>query len=184
MLIDLKMAWRNIWRNPRRTLLTVLAIAFACVLLIFMLSFQFGSYDTMINASVKINTGHLQIQARGYQQNKKMRLVIPDPAPLKQVLGSMPFVEAYTCRAQAFALVSSDKRSYGVVVVGVEPETEEKVSTLGSIIQKGDYLTRAPEDPHLSGALVGRVLARNLKVDIGDELTILGQGRDGSVAAT
>jgi ABC-type lipoprotein release transport system permease subunit len=178
------MAWRNIWRNPRRTLLTVLAIAFACVLLIFMLSFQFGSYDTMINASVKINTGHLQIQARGYQQNKKMRLVIPDPAPLKQVLGSMPFVEAYTCRAQAFALVSSDKRSYGVVVVGVEPETEEKVSTLGSIIQKGDYLTRAPEDPHLSGALVGRVLARNLKVDIGDELTILGQGRDGSVAAT
>ena len=184
MRIDLKMAWRNIWRNPRRTILTVLAIAFACVLLIFMLSFQFGSYDTMINASVKINTGHLQIQAPGYHQNKKMRLVIPDPAPLKQLLGSMPLVEAYTCRARAFTLVSSDKRSYGAMVVGVEPETEEKVSTLASIVQKGDYLTHAPDDPNFSGALVGRLLARNLHVDVGDELTILGQGRDGSVAAT
>ncbi len=184
MHIDLKMAWRNIWRNPRRTILTVLAIAFACVLLIFMLSFQFGSYDTMINASVKINTGHLQIQAQGYQKNKKMRLVIPDPKPLKQTLEGMPSVSAYTCRARSFALVSSDKRAYGVMVVGVEPKREEKVSTLGSIIQKGQYLTNQPADPDFSGALVGSLLARNLHVDIDDEITILGQGRDGSVAAT
>jgi ABC-type antimicrobial peptide transport system permease subunit len=61
------MAWRNIWRNPRRTLLTVSAITFASVLLVFMLSFQFGSYETMINTSVKISTGHLQVQAEKYQ---------------------------------------------------------------------------------------------------------------------
>jgi ABC-type lipoprotein release transport system permease subunit len=182
--IDLKMAWRNIWRNPRRTILTVLAIAFACVLLIFMFSFQLGSYDTMINASVKINTGHLQIQARGYQQSKKIRRVIPDPEPLKQILESMPQVSAYTCRARAFALISSTKRAYGVMVVGVEPDGEKKVSTLASITQKGHYLTRAPADPDFSGALVGRLLARNLHVDVGDEITLLGQGRDGSVAAT
>jgi putative ABC transport system permease protein len=52
--VDVKMAWRNIWRNPRRSVLTILAIAFASTLLVFMLSWQFGSYDTMINASVKI----------------------------------------------------------------------------------------------------------------------------------
>ena len=79
MLLDAKMAWRNIWRNPRRTLLTISAIAFACILLVFMLSFQFGSYDTMINSSVKINTGHLQIQAKGYNENRKMRLVVSGP---------------------------------------------------------------------------------------------------------
>ena len=68
MSIENKMAWRNIWRNPRRTLLTVCAIIFASVLLVFMLSFQFGSYETMINTSVKISTGHLQVQAEAYQE--------------------------------------------------------------------------------------------------------------------
>ena len=70
MSIDVKMAWRNIWRNPRRTILTICAIAFASLLLVFMLSFQFGSYETMINTSVKIHTGHLQIQADEYQEKK------------------------------------------------------------------------------------------------------------------
>jgi cell division protein FtsX len=73
------MAWRNIWRNPRRTVLTVCAIAFASVLLVFMLSFQFGSYETMINTSVKISTGHLQVQAEKYREKKRIRHVIPDP---------------------------------------------------------------------------------------------------------
>jgi putative ABC transport system permease protein len=183
-LIDVKMAWRNIWRNPRRTILTVLAIAFACVLLVFMLSFQFGSYDTMINASVKINTGHLQIQAEGYQSRKKMELVISDPGPVQQMLEGMASVSAYTCRARGFGLISTEKRSYGAMVVGVEPGRETNVSTLGDIVQEGSYWNHPPTPEDLSGALVGRLLARNLGAKVGDEITILGQGRDGSVAAT
>ena len=64
MRVMLKMAWRNVWRNPRRSILTMGAICFACILLIFMLSMQFGSYETMINATLRIRSGHLQIQAR------------------------------------------------------------------------------------------------------------------------
>ncbi len=184
MLIDAKMAWRNIWRHPRRTILTVLAIAFACVLLIFMLSMQFGSYDTMINSSVKINTGHLQVQAAGYQAKKKMRLVIPDPAPAARILDQTPGVRAYTSRAQAFALVSSASRTYGVLVVGVEPRREAQVSTLGHIVRQGGYFADDSTTDGPADALMGRLLARNLKVAVGDEITILGQGRDGSVAAT
>lgn len=184
MGVDIKMAWRNIWRNPRRTLLTVSAIAFACVLLVFMLSFQFGSYDTMINASVKINTGHLQIQADGYNANHKMRLVIPDPEAVKQILEKTPLVNAYACRARAFSLVSTDKRAYGVMVVGMEPKAEAGVSTLEQIVQEGRYLTHPSEASELPGAMMGKLLARNLHAGIGDEITILGQGRDGSVAAT
>ena len=77
MSIETKMAWRNIWRNPRRTILTVCAITFASVLLVFMLSFQFGSYETMINTSVKISTGHLQIQAEKYQEKKNLQPYFP-----------------------------------------------------------------------------------------------------------
>lgn len=182
--MDARMAWRNIWRNPRRTILTVMAIAFACLLLVFMLSFQFGSYDTMINSSVKINTGHLQIQAEGYHEHHKMRLVVPDPDQVRAMLNTIDQVAAYSSRARAFVLASSDTRSYGVMVVGIDPEKEAEISTLKNLIRKGRYLK--PEDGRgeIAGALVGRLLARNLQVTIGDDITILGQGRDGSIAAT
>jgi len=182
--IDVKMAWRNIWRNPRRTVLTIMAIAFACILLVFMLSFQFGSYETMINASVKIHTGHLQVQAQGYQDDRKIRQVIPDPAPVLQALAAIPEVQAAAPRAQAFALVSSAHRTIGVMVEGIVPNAESRVSTLADIVNQGDYLHDPPQDGTLPGALIGHLLARNLKAGLGDELTVLGQGRDGSIAAT
>ena len=179
MSIDVKMAWRNVWRNPRRTILTVAAVTFASLLLIFMLSWQFGSYETMINASVKINTGHLQVQAKGYNDKRDMHWVVPDPAAVGEILDRTPGVEAYTYRADAFSLASSQDRTYGVLVTGIDPAREARVSTLKSLIREGEFLSPEDEDQ----ALVGALLARNLKVGLGDEITILGQGRDGSVAA-
>ena len=180
MSIDAKMAWRNIWRNPRRTILTISAIAFASLLLVFMLSFQFGSYETMINTSVKIQTGHLQIQARDYQDKKNIRLVVPEPAKIAEILEGIPNAQAYTYRGQAFSLISSDQRTYGVVVTGIDPVREAKVSRLKSLVREGEFLAADDTDQ----ALIGQLLARNLRVTLGDELTVLGQGRDGSIAAT
>ena len=180
MSIEIKMAWRNIWRNSRRSVLTILAIVFATMLLVFMLSFQFGSYDTMINTAVKIHTGHVQVQAEGYTDKMDIRLVVPNPGAVDDVIKDIPGIEAYTSRANAFSLVSSSDRTYGVLLTGIDPEREAKVSTLKKLVQRGEYL--AQEDTDM--ALVGELLARNLKVDIGDELVALGQGRDGSVAAS
>jgi len=174
------MAWRNIWRNTRRTILTISAIAFASLLLVFMLSFQFGSYETMINTSVKIQTGHLQIQAQEYQEKKNIRLVVPDPARVAEILNTIPNIAAYTYRGQAFALISSKARTYGIAVTGIDPEREADVSRLKSLIREGDFLTAGDTDQ----ALMGGLLAQNLRVSLGDELTVLGQGRDGSIAAT
>jgi putative ABC transport system permease protein len=178
--IETKMAWRNIWRNPRRTILTVGAITFATVLLVFMLSFQFGSYETMINTSVKISTGHLQIQAEKYQEKKSIRFVIPDPRAIGDIVDQIPAVAAYTFRGQAFSLISSKDRTYGVVVTGIDPQKEITVSRIKKLVQAGTFL--AAED--VNQALVGNLLAKNLRVSIGDELTLLGQGRDGSIGAT
>ncbi len=180
MPIDIKMAWRNIWRNPRRTILTIAAIAFACILLVFMLSFQFGSYETMINFAVKNHTGHLQVQARGYMDKRSIRLVVPDPAAVGRVLDKTQGVAAYTFRANAFSLVSSNKRTCGVMVIGIDPVMEARVTSLKKIIRQGSYLSEDDTDQ----ALVGKLLARNLQVGLGDELVLLGQGRDGTIAAT
>jgi len=178
--VDLRMAWRNIWRNPRRSVLTMSAVAFATLLLVFMLSWQFGSYATMINASVKIHTGHLQVQAKGYQEDRDIRKVVPDPEAVGKILSGMETVAAYTFRAEAFSLVSSEDRTYGVLVTGIDPEKEAAVSTLEDTIRKGNYL--AANDSNQ--ALVGTLLAENLRVAPGDEIVVLGQGRDGSIAAT
>ena len=180
MSIESKMAWRNIWRNPRRTVLTICAITFASLLLVFMLSFQFGSYETMINTSVKISTGHLQIQAEKYQEKKSIRYVIPDPQKVAGIVDTIPEVAAYTFRGQAFALISSKNRSYGVVVTGIDPPGEANVSRIKKLVREGNFLSATD----VNQAVVGKLLAKNLRVTIGDELTLLGQGRDGSIAAT
>ena len=180
MSIETKMAWRNIWRNPRRTILTVCAITFATVLLVFMLSFQFGSYETMINTSVKISTGHLQVQAEKYQEKKSIRFVIPKPQAIAGIVDQIPEVAAYTFRGQAFSLISSKDRTYGVVVTGIDPQNEGNVSRIKKLIHVGNFLDA--EDANQ--ALVGKLLAQNLRVQVGDELTLLGQGRDGSIGAT
>ena len=177
--MGLSISWRNIWRNPRRTILTVTAIAFAGLILVFMLSFQFGSYEMMIDASVKTVSGHLKITEKAYPEDHDMRLVVPDPGAISRKLDTLPHVRHHTLRSNAFSLVSSRERTYGIMVMGIDPKAEARISPLKSTIREGDYL--GDDQPY--GALVGEHLARNLKVGVGDEVTLIGQGRDGSVAA-
>lgn len=174
------MALRNIWRNPRRTALTLGAIAFACLVLVFMLSFQFGCYEAMINTSVKISTGHLQVQAEGYLKDREIHQAIASPSELARILDSTPGIEAWTIRSNAFALVSSARRTTGVLISAIDPEKEKRVSTMAALVRKGTFLDK--NKPY--GTLLGERLARNLGVTTGDELTLLGQGKDGSVAAS
>jgi putative ABC transport system permease protein len=180
MWMNLKMGWRNIWRNPRRSILTIGAISFATLLLVFMLSWQFGSYETMINSAVRTHTGHLQVQAEGYHSKQSIHLVVSRPDRVGALLEDMPDIAAYTFRDNAFSLASSTERAYGVLVIGIDPRREAEVSTLKKLVREGAYLS----DGDSNQALVGKLLANNLKVSIGDEIVLLGQGRDGSIAAT
>jgi ABC-type lipoprotein release transport system permease subunit len=134
----------------------------------------------MINTSVKISTGHLQVQAEKYREKKRIRFVIPDPQIIADIVDNIPQVAAYTFRGQAFSLISSEDRTYGVVVTGIDPPREIKVSRLKELVREGNFL--AANDANQT--VVGKLLAKNLRVTIGDELTLLGQGRDGSIAAT
>ena len=177
---DLRLAWRNVGRNSRRSGLTMLAVAFASTLLVFMLSFQFGAYEDMINASVKLNTGHLQIQAPGYHAKPEVRKTVADPAGVVAAARQIPTLVGVATRSRAFVLAASGQRTRGAMVIGVDPDSEPSVSTLPTQIRSGRYLRR--HDP--GAAVIGTLMAERLRVSVGDELTLLGQARDGSVAAT
>jgi len=175
----LRLAWRNLWRQPRRTWLTTGAMVFSNVLLVFMISLQFGMYRLMIENSLQAFTGHMQVQARGYVDDKKMRQTVPDIVALANELRAELSSDAVAARATAFALASSEDRSYGIAVFGVEPQFEPRVSNIPGLVHEGRYLERNDA----AEIVIGAVLARNLKVEVGDEVTLLGSGRDGSFAA-
>jgi ABC-type lipoprotein release transport system permease subunit len=173
------MAWRNLWRHKRRTWLTTTAMIFSNVLLVFMISLQFGSYDMMINNTLQAFSGHIQVQHEGYNDNPKIRSSIPDIVPLAdRMRHSVPDV-SIAARGSAFALASSEQRSLGIQVIGVEPDFEPAVSTFPGLISQGSFL----QNSDAAEIVIGAVLARNLKVSVGDELTLLGSGMDGSFAA-
>lgn len=185
MNITFTLAWRNLWRHSRRTWLTVGAMIFCNALLVFLVSTQQGSYQSMIENSLELFTGQLQVQQKDYLDEPKARNSIPGATKLAQrlrdSLGANTEYAPLTVatRASAFALASSEMRSFGLLISGVEPDREKGVSTLPGQIKEGRYL----EDINAAEIVIGKVLARNLKVTVGDEITLLGSGRDGSFAA-
>ena len=179
MNLVLRLAWRNLWRQPRRTWLTTGAMVFCNVLLVFMISLQFGMYRLMIENSLQAFTGHMQVQARGYNDDKKMRQTVPDIVALANDLRTELGSDEVAARATAFALASSEDRSYGIAVFGVEPQFEPNVSSIPGLVRDGRYL----DSNDAAEIVIGAVLARNLRVEVGDELTLLGSGKDGSFAA-
>ncbi len=179
MNIVLRLAWRNLWRHARRTWLTIGAMVFSNILLVFMISLQFGMYALMIDNTLKVFTGHMQVQAPGYNDDQKMRQAVPDVANLAASLRESLGSDEVAARGWAFGLASSAERSYGIGIYGVEPAFEPRVSSIPGLVSEGQFFTDT-NDPTI---LVGAVLARNLRATIGDEITLLGTGVDGSFAA-
>lgn len=173
------LAWRNLWRQPRRTILSALAIAFICVFLIFMPSLQSGSYNMMIESTLRLFDGYAQIQQSDYRDNPKITSSIKNYASLKKQIEQIPQVTTIGARAISYAILASDKRSFAAQVVGVEAEAEKKLSTLAGNIKQGRYLNKNSDNE----VVMGEVLARNLQLKLGDSLTLLGMGKNGSLAA-
>ena len=178
----LVVAWRNLWRNPRRTWLTAGGIAFATWLIVLFMSVQAGMYNDLRDLAARMNSGHAQVQHPRYLDDARLRYAVQGVTELTRRLADLPSVVAATPRVESFALVSADQgdgeeRSFGAIVVGVDPEVEQDVSLLPGSLIDGTYLAGSDD------AFVGARLARNLGISVGDELVVLGSAREGGVAA-
>lgn len=174
-----RLAWRNLWRQPRRTLLSLLTIAFACTVTIFLLALQRGTYSTMKENVLKLYDGYAQVQPSGYADDPDLRKTIDNPQPLIRQLEALPGISAVAPRAMTYGVLSHLNRSYGAAIVGVSPTAEPRVSVLSNTVQEGRYLK--PGDDQV--IVLGSGLARDLHVKVGDSVTMLGSDRDGSLAA-
>jgi len=172
-------AWRNLWRNYRRTLFTSVAIGFAVLLMMVSLAMQSGNYEVMLKNATGLMSGQIQIQQEDYREDRDFRAVIPHSSELLARLKTIPGVLNASPRASAFALVSAGDRSFGAEVMGIDAEGERAVSTLGDFLVAG----KVPSNAQPDGAFLGEKLARNLGVGVNAEIVVLGTTTEGGVAA-
>ncbi len=171
-----KMAWRNVWRNRRRSLVTIVAMAFALWVELLYSGLILGFMSNMERDVVDLEVGDVQIHAPGYIDKPSLYTVIDDPEALLTRLDGSGL--AASARLLAGGLAAARELSAGVSLRGVEIERGAAVSRLHEKIDRGEWLDAA--DPQ--GVVIGRRLARTLDVEPGDELVVLTQAADGSLA--
>lgn len=140
------MAWRNLWRNKRRTYITATSVVLALVLALFMRSMQFGSYETMIRAGVN-EVGNMQIHDTGYWDNKTIDRAFFTNPELEQKISSLPGVLHMLPHLETFVLTSYGDKTKGVQLVGVNPEAEDLQVNISGKITSGSYLKKRTSRP-------------------------------------
>ena len=172
-----KLAWRNIWRNKRRTFITVGVIFFAVVLAEFMRSQQLGSYENMIKNTVGSFTGHIQIHQKGFWKEQNLDNSFEEDEKLIKGLQKKRDIQHIIPRLESCALFAGGERSKAGMVVGIDPDAEKSLSNPLKYLKKGKYFENNEE------VLMGQGLADYLKLDVGDTLIVIGQGYQGMNAA-
>lgn len=173
----LVLGWRNIWRHPRRSILTFLAISLGLLLFIITRGIQFGTYEKIIEKAVRTNTGYIQIHKEGYREHHSFEYSIDNYDTIVKALNEEPAVTLFSKRVTGEALIASDKGTTGTAVIGVEKDREFEITSLASRMKEGAIPTARGD------ILIGERMAKNLKVKLGDELILIGSGADGSLGA-
>lgn len=178
MFTNLKLAWRNLWRNKRRTLITIASIFFGVLLSTIMTSMQEGSYSSMIDNVVKFYSGYAQIHHEKYWDEKTINNTFEYSEELAETIAGVKEVIHTSPRLESYALASSEEITKGAMVLGIDPVQENKVTGVSKWIAKGECLM--PDD---DGVVLGIDLAKYLQLDVGDTLVMISQGFHGISAA-
>ncbi len=182
MTLVLRLGFRNLWRNKRRTLLTMSSMSLSTALLIVTLGITEAVMVDSVDSATGLYYGHAKISAPGYLDGRDMALTLPDDAPPAD-LSADKHVLGVAGRVRGFALLSagdsSEALSQPAEILGVDPLEEDAVSGLGKRIVEGNSLSATQPN----GILLGSGLAKRLGAKVGSEIVAMGQASDGSIAA-
>lgn len=174
----LKLAWRNIWRNKRRTLITMASVFFAVVLSTLMMSLKEGVYANMIDSMIGSYMGFGQVHAKDYWQEKSLDYSFEVTDELASSIQETRGIKTTLQRVEGFAMAASEDVTKVGMVVGVDVEQEAAINALHERVSSGTYL--ATDD---QAAMLGTGLAEHLGLGVDDTIVLLGQGYHGVSAA-
>jgi len=173
-----RLAWRNIWRNRRRSLIVLVAIAIGLVTLALTDSVYNGMMVQMFEDQVGTHVTHLQVHRTGFNDNKVIQNWLPNRERVDSLLRTDSRVKSYSGRAVAFGIASSASNSSGISIIGVDPDAERAVTTIARSVVAGSYLTSGERS-----TLVSRRLAEKLDVGLGDKIVAMATTLNGDVGA-
>lgn len=175
----LKLAWRNIWRNRRRTIITISSVAFAALFAIFALSVNRGSHDNMIDNMSRFHTGFIQIQDALFMDEPSLDNSLYFDEDLREkIQKSHSEIDFILPRIETFMLAASANQTRGAMVLGIDPEGEDRLNNFKDLLIEGELFNQDE-----NAVVLGSGMANRLNIGIGDSLILYGQGRFGMTAA-
>lgn len=172
----LHLAWRNLWRNRRRTIITLAAIAFSIMLVQALHNLSYGVYAGMVDSGVRAGSGHIAVYRQGYLESREETLLFADQNLVGEIAG-MPGVEQVLPRLYIPALAQSSRESRGVVLIGVDPQRERQVNPFLKTLDE-DAMIRAADS---RDAVIGARLLEELQIKPGQKFVVTAQHSDGTL---
>jgi len=164
----LRLAWRNLWRNPRRTTIMLIAVAIGIAGSLLSMAVNYGMVDQMVRTAIETELGHIQIHAAGWEADPKLERILADGGrAAERALASGPELRASTRRVRADGLAISARGSAGVAVMGVDPDREPGVTVLRDALIDGEWFGTSR-----LRAVIGQALADQLEVGAGDKIAV------------
>ena len=174
-----QLAWRNIWRNPRRTTIILIAIVIGMWTMIVGGALMRGMVDQMVTTGIATLTGHLQIHAQGYRDDPVVEYSMPQTELLPLLQEQLPPDAHWSARVRVNAIASNARHSTGITLVGIDPEREAAVSFIGRALQEGRNLDA--DDDH--AVFVGEALLDKFETKLGRKLVLMAQDRNNDIAS-
>lgn len=178
MGVVVRMAFRNIFRQKRRTLFTGLSVAGGFALAVIFIGWSDGSYNSIIEQFTRTRLGQVQIHAASYLDKPTLYKTVDDAARIGALLDRTKGVESWAPRVYSAGLAATGEKSAAVQIIGVDPQMEERTTRFSRMIVEGSPFS----GPGAHETIIGRSLAEILGAKLGEEIVLLSQGADGSIA--
>ena len=176
----LQFAWRNVWRNKRRTAIILAAVIIGIWSMVLLGSLMRGIAVGMIQNGIATLTGHLQIHHNGFRNDPDIQNSISDPnLVVEAIRNKLPVGALWSLRVRVNAVASNARHSSGVTLVGIDPAAEARISFIGSGMSQGRYLN--PDDK--SGIIVGKALLDKFETKLGRKLVLMSQDTNREIAS-